>query len=751
MPHDIFISYSRRDLAAVKPIKEALEAAGFSCWMDLDGIESGDENFKRKIVPALDRCSFVLFFISAYSQKSEWTVKELGYAKRHGKRVVPLRFNDDLLVGEFDFDYGDANIIDWRKPEQRDKLILDLRRWNGAVATAAAVPLDGQTPKQDAPVPPPIPKPPSPPTVPAGNEKRSPLGWIGWVAIPAVVVLLFWAAVFVLVLLPGANDDEPAPAPPPAASEKPSSPPVPSPESSAGRATEVGTPSTAHPAPSGSGPSDFAADVTIDDVYRPERRAPVPAPAPAWDEEDRFVARRDAALQLRAFAEWLAEGTNGLARPVADADGTVRIGPEEIMATADIQALQGARKVILDGGELLFSRPTAELARFHAEATDVASRAEAGTAADEEVRDWPAERMAKRLSDSDSVFSLSIEIGPGGGWITCRRKRTSSVLESSESVVLGDIFPGPAGAGRAVAAGIRFSAKGFERAPVVSGCYSVWTVPDTSNKRERPLYCHDGCLTGVQCPPSWRRNVPPRSGIEALNGLCRAISGVLGEALDPVPDENGDVVVPRGKTLLVGDVPDDGTVKRIVLRGGKISFDPSRAEMRKTLDRLFAAVSNAHRPSDVPPDEELFAPPIPVQSLAVPVFVGKEGGNISGKSLFVEETRLLSPVSNEFGERPEMRIVGGVLVDPVHFSRKIGMLGWDLVASSVNGKSIVQSSQSDKTYWLCDFSGPFPRRLSRAELYALDHPSSASATAAPSTPTSEAELADLRAAPTLRP
>ena len=106
MPHDIFISYSRRDLAAVKPVKEELERLGFSCWMDLDGIESGDGNFKRKIVPALDRSKTVLFFISADSQKSEWTEKELDYAKRHKKRVVPLRFNDDSLVGVFDFDYG---------------------------------------------------------------------------------------------------------------------------------------------------------------------------------------------------------------------------------------------------------------------------------------------------------------------------------------------------------------------------------------------------------------------------------------------------------------------------------------------------------------------------------------------------------------------------------------------------------------------------------------------------------------------
>ena len=125
---DVFISYSRRDLDVVKPIKEELERNGFSCWMDIDGIESGDENFKQKIVPAIDGCCVVLFFISAFSQKSEWTAKELGYAKRHGKRVVPLRFNDDSLVGVFDFDYGDADIIDWRRAEQRAKLLVNLQK-----------------------------------------------------------------------------------------------------------------------------------------------------------------------------------------------------------------------------------------------------------------------------------------------------------------------------------------------------------------------------------------------------------------------------------------------------------------------------------------------------------------------------------------------------------------------------------------------------------------------------------------------
>ena len=134
MGNSIFISYSRKDLDAVKPIKEELERNGFPCWMDVDGIESGDENFTRKIVPAIDVCIAVLFFISADSQKSPWTAKELGYANRNGKRVVPLRFNEDALVGEFDFNYGGADIIDWRKPEQKQKLMADLRRWTASAS-----------------------------------------------------------------------------------------------------------------------------------------------------------------------------------------------------------------------------------------------------------------------------------------------------------------------------------------------------------------------------------------------------------------------------------------------------------------------------------------------------------------------------------------------------------------------------------------------------------------------------------------
>lgn len=53
--YEIFLSYSRRDLEQVKAIKDELEqATGVNCWMDLDGIESG-EQFVNVIISAINR------------------------------------------------------------------------------------------------------------------------------------------------------------------------------------------------------------------------------------------------------------------------------------------------------------------------------------------------------------------------------------------------------------------------------------------------------------------------------------------------------------------------------------------------------------------------------------------------------------------------------------------------------------------------------------------------------------------------
>ena len=129
MPHDIFISYSRRDLAAVKPIKEELESLGFSCWMDLEGIESGSPEFTEAIAEAIGGSTAVLFFLSTASQASRWSLNELRVARDEGKHVVLVRFNDARMTAKFKLEFGGTDVIDWRVPEQSEKLLRDLRRW----------------------------------------------------------------------------------------------------------------------------------------------------------------------------------------------------------------------------------------------------------------------------------------------------------------------------------------------------------------------------------------------------------------------------------------------------------------------------------------------------------------------------------------------------------------------------------------------------------------------------------------------
>ena len=129
---DIFISYSRKNKDVVLPITDEMERLGLTCWIDLSDIPCGTESFKKIVIPAIrqTRVAF-LFFLSAESQSSEYAMKEINFAKKRAKkRVILVRFNDDEMTDEFFFDFQDADIIDWRVPEQKAKLLRDLKAWS---------------------------------------------------------------------------------------------------------------------------------------------------------------------------------------------------------------------------------------------------------------------------------------------------------------------------------------------------------------------------------------------------------------------------------------------------------------------------------------------------------------------------------------------------------------------------------------------------------------------------------------------
>lgn len=131
MAKEIFISYSRKDFEKVKAIKNEIDSElGIKCWMDLDGIESG-EQFENKIIAAIKDHDTMLFMLSTNSMNSPYALKELKFAQLKKKRVVLVYIESCEMSDEFLFNYSMYDTIEWSNPLQHDKLLMNLRKWFG--------------------------------------------------------------------------------------------------------------------------------------------------------------------------------------------------------------------------------------------------------------------------------------------------------------------------------------------------------------------------------------------------------------------------------------------------------------------------------------------------------------------------------------------------------------------------------------------------------------------------------------------
>src|SRR6516165_6891688 len=85
----VFISYSRDDLDFADQLDDALNACGFKCLIDRQGI-SGGEDWKRRLGNLITEADTVVFVLSPSSARSpicDWEVEEAG---RLNKRILPV-------------------------------------------------------------------------------------------------------------------------------------------------------------------------------------------------------------------------------------------------------------------------------------------------------------------------------------------------------------------------------------------------------------------------------------------------------------------------------------------------------------------------------------------------------------------------------------------------------------------------------------------------------------------------------------
>ncbi len=110
---DVFISYSRRDIAFARLIREALQQSQIDTWIDWDRIPVG-ERWWQEITEAIEGANVFMLIISRNSLGSKVCRDEIELALKNHKRIVPI-------------------LVDHLSPEEIAGLAPDLPQFNWVV------------------------------------------------------------------------------------------------------------------------------------------------------------------------------------------------------------------------------------------------------------------------------------------------------------------------------------------------------------------------------------------------------------------------------------------------------------------------------------------------------------------------------------------------------------------------------------------------------------------------------------------
>lgn len=113
MKYDIFISYSRKDYKIVERIIHALDAGGFTYFIDIQGIAAGMD-FAESIIRAIDNSKLFLCVLSENAYQSKFALNELKYALHKKENIVlPVIVDNSQLPVDLKFLLTSYNIHDW--------------------------------------------------------------------------------------------------------------------------------------------------------------------------------------------------------------------------------------------------------------------------------------------------------------------------------------------------------------------------------------------------------------------------------------------------------------------------------------------------------------------------------------------------------------------------------------------------------------------------------------------------------------
>lgn len=120
--YDVFISYARKDMKAADSLCRALDEAGVSYFIDRRMHAS--VNFMTEITNHIKRCRALLFIASENSARSTFTQKEILYALKYNKEIVPYRIGDFQFEECAELEFFFMN-VQWQESEAEIVASLD--------------------------------------------------------------------------------------------------------------------------------------------------------------------------------------------------------------------------------------------------------------------------------------------------------------------------------------------------------------------------------------------------------------------------------------------------------------------------------------------------------------------------------------------------------------------------------------------------------------------------------------------------
>jgi len=121
----LFLSYSREDSKQVTELSKHLQESGWKVWMDVQSIAGGDE-WREQIAQGISEAKALVLNVSPSSCSSDYVRKEVFYAIRQRKPIVPIMVSDSRAVElpyALELELGHLHFLRW--PDDGVQRIID--------------------------------------------------------------------------------------------------------------------------------------------------------------------------------------------------------------------------------------------------------------------------------------------------------------------------------------------------------------------------------------------------------------------------------------------------------------------------------------------------------------------------------------------------------------------------------------------------------------------------------------------------